>query len=442
MDVSRRKLLLSTVFGAGYVGLRSLATGLPIALLEGNALADEPDASADAGTPSCTPADAQFLLFLTSGAGDPMNANVPGTYVNGTYHPDNDDMVATNVTMGGKTYRTAKAWASLGADILSRTTFVHHGTYTNAHGDHAKVNRLQGAVQRLEMLISLIAKTLAPCLGTVQQQPVVVSNNLITFNGAVLPTLSPPNLKNVLGKPTGPLGDLQKIRDTHLDALNKLFKESGNTAQRAMLDKYAISQTQARAIKEDVLASLEQIDGTDRSNLSLAARVLFQMKVSPVVVAGFSFGGDNHTDANLENETTQTVESIAAIKALHTSLQADSGLKDKVTIALQNVFGRTLDQRAHNRNTNGRHHNANHHATVIIGSRVKSSVIGGIVSAGVDFRAQGFDAATGAANDKGDVPFTDTLGATGKTLGMATGVPRAVLDEQITRGKVITAALK
>ena len=28
------------------------------------------------------------------------------------------------------------------------TVFFHHGTYTNSHGDHPKVNRLQGASQK------------------------------------------------------------------------------------------------------------------------------------------------------------------------------------------------------------------------------------------------------------------------------------------------------
>ncbi len=33
MKISRRKALLTTLFGSGYIGLRALATGLPAALL-------------------------------------------------------------------------------------------------------------------------------------------------------------------------------------------------------------------------------------------------------------------------------------------------------------------------------------------------------------------------------------------------------------------------
>jgi len=41
----------------------------------------------------------------------------------------------------------------------------------------------------------------------------------------------------------------------------------------------------------------------------------------------------------------------------------------------------------------------------------------------------------------GDIAFADTLGAVGKTLGVAVGVNQSVLDDQITQGKVVKAAL-
>ena len=80
---------------------------------------------------------------------------------------------------------------TLATKILPRTCFFHHGTYTNSHGDAAKVNRLMGAVQRQEMLVSTLAKSLAPCMNSIQTAPVVLSGNPITFNGGVMPTLSP-----------------------------------------------------------------------------------------------------------------------------------------------------------------------------------------------------------------------------------------------------------
>ncbi len=436
MHTTRRKLLMTALFGAGGIGLRALATGLPLSLF-----AREGVAKADPAPPTC--AKPQYLFLLTSGGGDPLNANVPGSYTApGIYHPTGPTMTPTSLTLGGKQYTAALPWTQLPAAMLARTSFIHHATYTNSHGDAAKVNRLQGAVQRQEMLVSLIAKNLAPCLQTIQPQPVVLSNNLITYSGAVMPTLSPSALQSVLVSPTGPLANLQKIRDTHVDQMNALFKKSGTTAQRNIVDQYALSQKEARSLSQQLLADLAVIKGTSRTDLNIAAAVLFKMNVSPVAVGGYSFGGDNHNDAGLAGESAQTVASVAALADLGTRLAA-YGLSDKVTIAIQNVFGRTLSLAAHGGNPEGRNHNANHHCSVLIGSGFKGSVIGGVAltTNGFDYRATGIDSASGQSNDAGDIPYEQTLGSVGKTIGAAVGMARSVLDDQITKGKVIPAAL-
>lgn len=437
MDKARRSLILSGLFGTGYLGLRALATGIPMSIL-----ASPTSAKADDTPAACT--KPQFIYLLTSGSGDPLNANVPGCYEDpGIYHSADATMTPTNMTFGGRTVKAAAPWATLPANILARTAFIHHGTYTNSHGDHAKVNRLMGAVQRQEMLVSLLAKNLAPCMKTVQSQPVVLGNNLITYNGAVMPVLSPPSLQQVLVSPTGPLADLQKIRDTHLDQLNALMKQNGATqAQRAIVDQYALSQVEARSLSQQLLADLGAIKGNSRTDLNIAAAVLFKMNVSPVAVGTYSFGGDNHGDNGLNGEAAQTVASCAALADFYTRL-GTYGLTDSVTIAIQNVFGRTLSTKAHSDNPDGRNHNANHHCSVLIGAGIKQSLIGGVALTqnGFDYRATGFDSSTGASNDGGDIAYEATLGSVGKTLGKACGVDPKVLDDQITKGKVITAAL-
>jgi hypothetical protein len=372
-----------------------------------------------------------------------MNANVAGCYSDpGIYHSPDPSMAPTPIALGAAHSVAAKAWASLDPALLARTVFFHHGTYTNAHGDHSKVNRLMGAVKRQEMLISLLAKNLAPCFGSVQTEPTVLSDNLITFAGATLPVLSPPNLQAVLASPTGPLYTMQKRRDADLDRLNALYKRNGTTAQRALLDKYALSQTQVRSLSQQLLGDLARIKGTSRTDLNIAAAVLFRMNVTPVVVMQYGFGGDNHTDAGLATEAAETSASVAAIGDLVTRLKS-YGLDDTVTIALQNVFGRSLSTKSHENNPDGRNHNALHHASVFIGKGFRGAVVGGVTPTqdGSDYRAQGLDSTTGAPTDSGDVPFDDTLAAAGKTLGAALGVDPAVLDDQITQGKIVTAAL-
>jgi hypothetical protein len=437
MHADRRSFLLSGLFGSGWVGLRALATGLPMWLLA------NPRGAQAAPAPAGCAAKPQYLFLLTSGGGDPLNANVPGMYVDpGIYHPASPLMAPTPMSIGTSTITAALPWTQLDPSILSRTCFMHHATYTNNHGDAAKVNRLMGAVQRQEMLVSLLAKHLAPCLNTVQVQPVVLSNDLVTYNGSVLPVLTPRALQAVLASPTGPLAKLQSIRDAHLDQLNALFKQSGTAAQRSILDQYAISQTQARSLSTQLLGDLSAIVGGARADLNIAASVLFKMNVSPVIVGSYSFGGDNHGDVGLTNETTQTVASLQAVGDLVTRLTSH-GLQDSVTIAMQNVFGRTLSIASHSGNADGRNHNANHHCSVFIGSAFKSAVIGGVTlhASGKDYRAQGIDSISGLGSDSADIPYEETLASVGKTLGVAAGVSQSLLDDQITKGKVIAAAL-
>ena len=438
MDASKRRFLRNSIYGAGLLGLRALATGLPVSLL-----ANAHKAAADTGTcpPSAVTAP-QYLILATSGGGDPLNANVPGSFAPGVYHSADPLMAATNMTFGSQTVQAALPWTQIDPTILARTCFFHHGTYTNAHGDAPKVNRLMNAIQRQEMLVSLIAKNTGPAMCTVQTQPAVVSNNLITFAGSVLPVLSPPNLQAVLTSPAGALTNLQAIRDQDVNSLNALFKSTGNTAQKAILDQYALSQTEARSLSQTLLSDLSMIKSTTRTDQNIAAAVLIKMNVTPVVVINYSFGGDNHGDAGLAGETTQTIASTVAIGDLITRLKS-YGLSDNVTIAFQNVFGRTLNIASHSMNADGRNHNANHHCTVMIGKAFKGSLIGGLEpnKSMTDFQATGIDSASGSSADSGDIPYEQTLGSVGKTLGLACGVPQAVLDDQITLGKVVPAAL-
>jgi Protein of unknown function (DUF1501) len=439
MDQNRRKILLSGLFGAGWMGLRALATGIPLSVLsslEKNAKADTP--------PVCTAVKPNYIYLLTSGGGDPLNANVPGTYDDpGIYHSAQASMAKTAMTIGTTATSASAAWAGMDPAILARTCFFHHGTYTNSHGDAAKVNRLMGAVMRQEMLVSMLGKSLAPCLNTVQTQPLVLNNQLVTYNGGVMPVLSPQNLQAVLAAPTGTLANLQKVRDTHLASLNALMKTSGTTAQKAMIDQYALTQTEARSLSLQLLTDLAAINGQNqRTDQNIAAAVLFKMNVSPVSVGSYSWGGDNHGDTGLTGEATQQVASIAGITDFIARLKT-YGLSDQVTMVFQNVFGRTLSMNAHSGNGDGRNHNANHHCTVMIGAGFKASLIGGVElqSNGNDYQAQGIQSTTGAGTDSGDIAYTDTLGSVGKTLGKACGVAQTDLDTQITQGKVVTAAL-
>jgi len=284
--------------------------------------------------------------------------------------------------------------------------------------------------------VSLIARQLAPCLGTIQQEPASISGALVTFQGRTLPPLPPTALRDVLIAPTGPLTTLQKLRDSDLDRVNAALKQTGNSAQRTYLDMMALSKTQLRSIAQNLLDTLSTIKANDVDGQTTAAVALIQMNVTPAAVITIPFGGDNHTDAGLANETKQHTSGVAAIVGLMQKLAA-AGLSDKVTFAMMNVFGRSLNRPL----LMGRDHLGDHHCTVMIGKGIRGSVIGGVAKTGSDYAALPIDSASGKGMTGADIPFVETLPAVGKTLGIATGVAQAVLDAQITGGKVVTAAL-
>jgi hypothetical protein len=437
MNPTRRQALLDGLFGAGWLGLRALATGIPVAVL-----ANPRRALAAYDDPACfSKAKAQYLILSTSGSGDPLNANVPGTYdFPDIAHSLDPLMAKTSFKLGGTSVEAAAPWASLAQPVLDRTTFFHHTTLTNNHANQPKVMRLMGGTRRQEMMVSFFASQLAPCLGTVQHEPVVVgaggSGEFLSYQGRVLPALSPSALRDTLANPAGPLGTLQQLRDTDLDRLNAVFKAHGTNEQRTFLDRLAQTQTEARGISQQLLENLSAIIGNDPTNQVLAAVTLIKMNVTPVVSMHIPFGGDNHTDTDLVNETKQTVAATATISLLMQKL-TELGLQDQVTFAAMNVFGRTLAKKG----TKGRDHLANHHATVMIGKGIRGSVVGGLAPKAGDYAALPIVSTTGRGDAGGDIPFEATLGAMGKTLGTALGISPAALDTNILVGKPVTAAL-
>jgi hypothetical protein len=429
---------MSTLFGAGLVGLRSLATGLPAALLlhPRKALAD-----GLLGCPTGSTGAPQYVVFCTSGSGDPLNANIPGTYLDPKIsHSADPAMAATALSLGGQSWTAAKPWAGLPQAVLDRTTFWHTMTNTPVHPKEPDVLKLMGTTRQGEMLPSIMARHLAPCLGTVQPQPMTIGaatpSEGITYQGEALPIIPALALRATLTSPAGPLTKLQPLRDQALAQLYDVYKNGATKAERAYIDSLVTSQSQIRNLEQGLLDQLAAIaDNSPMSQVS-AAVVLIKMKVTPVITIHIPFGGDNHRDPGLANETAQTVSGVATIAALMDQLGA-AGLGDMVTVMSLNVFGRTLGPA----NTDGRSHNPNHHGSFAIGKALRGGVIGGVAPAGVDYGALPIDSKTGKGSPSGDIPATSTLGSFGKTMLAAVGLPPDVLSQEITDGQVVSAAL-
>jgi len=442
MKFTRRQTLLSALFGAGYVGLRALATGLPASFLLNprRALAATP-------APSCVAKDkAQYIILATSGNGDPINANVPGTYADGNATAaqaldkiSHSDPGAT-LSLGGQQWKASTAWATLPQSVLDRTAFFHLMTNTPVHPKEPDVLKLMGATYQSEMLPSVLAKQLAPCLGTVQAQPITIGatspSEGLVYQGQALPIIPPLSLKATLANPAGPLTNLQALRDSTLQQLHDLYKNGASQSQRAYLDSLILSQQQARNINQSLLDALDSIaDNTIDSQIT-AALTLVQMKVTPVVAIHIPFGGDNHHDAGLATEMAQTQSGVEAIGSLMMQL-ASLGLSDQVTFLSLNVFGRTLGPA----NVNGRQHNGNHQVSIAIGKPFRSGVIGGVAPVAGDYGALAIDAKSGRGTSGGSIAAVDTLASFGKTALAAVGVDAGTIATTITSGQVIAGAL-
>lgn len=443
MNVSRRTLLRTFLFGRGAIGLRSLFSGLPAGLLLA-ADAARPDKFARAASQIAGRAP-QFVLFSTSAFGDPVNCNVPGTYDDPSIaHPADPSMAPTVMTLGDVTTKAAGVWSSLPARMRARTSFFHHGTYTVVHPDITKVLNAQGTTRGGEMLPSVLSLSLAPALNTLRQQPVDFNelvHGAITCGGVLQPTLTPSSLASTLSSPRGALGQMNvvKLRDQTVDAVHAWLRRNGQPQQKALLDQYTLSRNQARSLQQNVVAQLGSITGNDAAAQIQAALLLFKMRVTPVVMMSLGFGGDNHHDPELRDEVTGHKNALANLGRLPDLIDA-AGLTDQVTFCLLNVFGRTLAEPA----LTGRNHNDKHAVSLLYGPNVRAGVVGGVAPQGSAnaYGARGIDSESGAASDGGDVAFADTLASCAKTLVAAAGVDDARADAAVSRGKIIRGALR
>lgn len=439
MNQARRVMMLQALCGAGLWGLRSLATGIPVAVLANPERARAEGEETGEATP-------QYLILATSQAGDPFNCNAPGTYLDPKIaHPSDPRLAKVSVEIGGKAWEAATPWRDLSA-AFPRLSLIHHSTNTEQHLHQPDVMQLMGTVAKKDMAISAFAADLSSRLGTIQPAPVTLgtvdSSEAIAYQGRPQPMLNPMSLSDVLGRPEGVLGDLQALRDADLNRLNALFKEQGTPGQRAFLDRYATSQQQARKLSLDLLAQLNDIEDNGPDSQIRAAIVLIQMKVAPVITVHVPFGGDNHFDGPLQKEADESVTGFASLKGLIAALET-AKLSDQVTCASLNVFGRTLLMQGA-----GRSHNRNHHLFAMWGKHVKAGVLGGVQPMGEDYGAMRLDSTTGAGSSDGDIPPVESLASVGKTLGVALGLSRERVDELIrfpstnaAIGKVIGAAV-
>lgn len=440
---------LKSALSMGSLPLTSLATGLPVTFLMS---LSQPARAQEALT------NPQYLILSHIQGADPINTNAPGTYpenddddLNLVVHPDPENFqIPAEFSLGDQTVKAAQPWADLPEAMRQRFGFWHHATHTVAHNDFATVRRVNSNVrgvgnQGTIELAEFFAEQIGPALGTLVNEPFSVGGSSINAFGGDISQLNPLDIKELFTQSSGNISQMAGLRDKFIDRAYQTVQENGTPAQMRFLERYAASRAQASSIGDslgDLIADISSNDAIDQMRVSIA---LMRLNITPVVTMGLPFGGDNHSDPDLEDEILETESAIPALIELWTKLtEAPDDLIDKVTFASLNPFGRQLISKG-----NGRNHNENHHTMLVCGSGIRGGVVGGIEpsykdnNSLEDFKATSIDSSTGASvkNDGGDIAFEDTFASVSKTLAHSLGIPETTVDERIQGGQIIKSAL-
>ncbi len=499
MLITRRKAVLTTLFGTGLVGLRSLVTGLSTGFILNPRTAL---AANDAG--ACTPQPGtQYVIFATSGGGDPILQNAPGTYdhynstagsvtVGPPVHPDPTKVTTTppwsnsgqlTSAINGKVYGTAGAWSDLAGAygwLQARMQFFHMMTNIQIHPQEPNALKLNGYSSTGDMLPSILAAQLQAKLCTIQSQPISVGatspTEAISYQGAPQPIIPPLALKATLIAPTtGALSNLAKLRNLRNQTLNQVvfpfYKTAASPAQKAYIDAVTNSEGDlVKALTSSAVNNLSKIADNTASSQLQAAIILFQLNVTPVVSVHLDFGADNHFDTDLQTEASATVGTLLAptpkgagfagnggplgnfIDYLDSTTDMINGtaMRDIVTLMTLNVFGRTFVVNAPTTlATSGRNHNFNYQGSLVIGKGFKGGVVGGLSAVPFfnqfDYGAASIDPTTGQPG--GSIVPEDTMCAFAQTMLAGVGGDPSVIAQGSKlsgpnqTGQVVTAAL-
>ncbi|MEO1172730.1 MAG: hypothetical protein AAFX94_11885, partial [Myxococcota bacterium] len=338
---SRRRFMRGA--SAGLLTSRAVAAGLPLSFLAHGSIGHAQEATKPTG-----------LLLITGNAGDPLNANCPGTYPKGgddaylaecghaTVQELGDQVFGTmageQITAAGfETPRSmrlgsfetcaAQPWALLPQDLLDRSCFFHHQTGSSIHGVLNNTLTLGGALRNAgrngtEWLPSYVGQSLGPVLGTVLETPIPFTLGGVQAKGVRVQRTSPEQLKSLFsgGDPV----EAERLSRLRADALDRIYAEvktSGTHAQRTYLDSIARSRRETLDMRERVGSALDDVNGDSTRERIRAAVSLLRVRATPVVTVGIYFGGDNHHDYNLFEEVTGNLSGIQEIQFVWETLK-------------------------------------------------------------------------------------------------------------------------
>ena len=321
--------------------------------------------------------------------------------------------------------------------MLQHLVWFNYRSGANIHPQHKDVLTCYGEIRGSdgrgsEQLPAAIAAELAEILGTTTTVPLVLGKGSFTANGSSLSNYSPTRLKVLAqsaGQAIGGPDNFAVMYESFIDEAYQEVRDSGTAQQRRFFDQHASSRQEAANFGSALGQLLEDITDDTLESQMRAAAVVVKLRLAPVVLTDMAFGGDNHHDAGLINETNQTLETIAALDAYWNAIE-DFGIADEVLFANLDVFGRETHCDGF-----GRSHHGDFVSGLILGTNVQGGVVGGW---SVDNKAR----ATGI-NFPVAHPLIQTLiryiAAYYKTIMKAAGVTDERLETRVPAGTVVSS---
>jgi len=425
--LSRREILMLALASGGGIGLRALLTGVPIHFLTKRSMAQA--------------ANENFLVFSSRRASDPVNANIPGTY-KANYQHAGAFSNPVNMTIGDQTHQAADVWDGLRDGIKANANFFHLRSGTNSHNEQRAVLTASGGVQSplgrgTEMIPSAISYETSKTLGTQVPNPIAINSDILSYQGRDQQIYRPTGVKGLFPGITPELQNARSFRDQMVDDLYTSVKNSGSTAQKNFLDEHIVSGNKARQLGTQLSEALAEINNNSQDNAMRVTAALLALKITPAVMVGLDFGGDNHADGNLAGEVNDHRSAIDSINLLYDSLSV-YGIQDKTTFAQLNVFGRTTRRNSRG----GRDHWGNASMMFSFGPNIKGGMIGDLAADNNNrYNAMGINSQTGGTNGA-DIESGRTLHSAAKSLMAAMGISKEKAEEMVIGGKVVDAYLK
>ena len=439
MKLTRRDALLGTLFGAGMIGLRSAASGLPAAFI-----ANPRRALAQVPAEMCSnAAKAQYVIFSTSAQGDPINTNAPGTYIDtNIVHPQDPTMAPKSIMVGGTSWQAATPWSTLGA-TLGRTTFFHLMTNTPIHPkEHDVLDAVGRGAERghVRRDVSVAPREAARALPRHAADAAGIDWRARDdhLRGGGAPDHPTHGARSDARFQQGALGQLQKLRAQTLDtAIMPIYRDGGaSPAQLQYIDSLVTSQQQMQGIQQSLLTAITGLKDNSVASQIAAAVALIQMKVSPVLAIHIPFGSDNHPTRTSRPRRPRRYPAWPRWWPF-------SRRSPRPTSKTKSRFCRSTCSGAPwaRTTTAGRNHNGNHQLSLAIGKPFKSAVIGGVAQVAGDYGAVDIDATSGAPTPGGNIKAIDTMTSFAKSVMTAFGGDPTVISQQITGGAVVPAMI-